>query len=837
MVKTVEEFKELVKKRIEGDIPKKDSPSKPKIKDQKKLVPKEIEVKWLKEKSGHKPGDIIKIDEKLAEQLVKKGDAELLIKKKSSIGNVGSEKGVKKNGKSGGVVGTTVTTDTTVTTVTTDTTVDNCSKCSTVVMGLQVDFSESLEKDILVCILEGENEPITVNKVHEKIGGNKESIRQAIIYGNTKKGIFEVKFKKNKENYYRCTTDWIDAQFDEYNRKSEEKEEKEEKEFHRKSSLGESVLEAKNFFEIYKKEVGESIRSNFNVVYIDFMELAEFSNRLSDELLSNPEETLKILELALEERGVIDNPRVRIKNIPHSNRVFIENIRSKYVDKLIFIEGRVVSITDVRPQVVEAKFECPSCGTIISLLQNEKKFKEPSRCSCGRRGGFKLVSKEMVDTAKIILEDLQEKTDNPYTRRLNIFIKEDLTIPDNIRTFTPGNEVKIVGVLKEVSIPLRTGGISTRLDIAMDVNSVELSEEEVNILNFSDEEVREIQGVATIIDEKGLGEINSSFAPEVYGYEEIKNAIILQLCNKRNSPKEEGVRNKPNILLIGDPGVAKSVLGNFAVSITHGARRVVGGGSSAVGITASVIKEEDGWRVEPGAFVLARELLFIDELNNLQDEDKPKLQEAMSEQSVTISKANIRMKMTVTAGALATANPIRGVFDAGENFVKQFNLPLPIINRFDEIFIMKDNIDETSDEAIASRMVSRDRGTIESKYSKDFLKKFFVYVKNSEEPNIDNKIATRLKKLYSQFRRYKTSFVNINPRVNESILRLIKASAKIRLSNKVEEKDIERAINILSESYYNLPKYNTFRDIEKKKEDSSEESVKVIKMKDIKVRE
>ena len=209
----------------------------------------------------------------------------------------------------------------------------------------------------------------------------------------------------------------------------------------------------------------------------------------------------------------------------------------------------------------------------------------------------------------------------------------------------------------------------------------------------------------------------------------------------------------------------------------------------------------------------------------------------MSEQSVTISKANIRMKMTVTAGALATANPVRGVFDIGENLVKQFNLPLPIINRFDEIFIMKDNIDETSDEAIASRMVSRDRGTIESKYSKDFLKKFFVYVKNSEEPNIDNKIATRLKKLYSQFRRYKTSFVNINPRVNESILRLIKASAKIRLSNKVEEKDIERAINILSESYYNLPEYNAFRDIEKKKEDSSEESIKVIKMKDIKVRE
>ncbi|GAH87886.1 unnamed protein product, partial [marine sediment metagenome] len=183
---------------------------------------------------------------------------------------------------------------------------------------------------------------------------------------------------------------------------------------------------------------------------------------------------------------------------------------------------------------------------------------------------------------------------------------------------------------------------------------------------------------------------------------------------------------------------------------------------------------------------------------------------AMSEQSVTISKANIRMKMKVTAGALATANPIRGVFKNDEDLVKQFNLPLPIINRFDEIFVMRDHVNEISDEAIASKMVSKERGTIQSKYSKEFLKKFFAYIKNFKEPKIEEEIATRLKKLYSLLRRYKTSSININPRVNESILRLIKASAKIRLSDKVEEKDIERAINILSVSYYNLPDYSFF---------------------------
>ena len=674
-------------------------------------------------------------------------------------------------------------------------------------------FGESTLEQIIKNLVLSKS-ALTFGELAIKTGQSEANIRNTI---SRNKSFFGIKKGKGRICYtylLHMVFDELQVRIDTIKKREQEKEQEIKEKEEKISKEEELVIEAKNFFDSFKKDIGKQLRQG-NVILIDFMKITEFSNKLSDEILVKPEETLKILEEALEEGGLINFPRVRIKNIPKNQRIFIENIRSKNVNELIFVEGRVVSITDVRPQVVNAKFECPSCGTIISVLQIEKKFREPARCSCGRRGGFRLLSKEMVDTAKIILEDLQEKTDNPYTRRLNIFIKEDLTAPENIKMFTPGNEVKVVGILKEVPVQLRAGGFSTKFDIALEVNSVELSEEEVNILKFSDEDIREIKDVSAIIDNEGLKEINTSFAPDVYGYEEIKNAIILQLCNQRNFPKSEGARNKPNILLIGDPGVAKSVLGNFAVSITHGARRVVGGGSSAVGITASVIKEEDGWRVEPGAFVLARDLLFIDELNNLHDEDKPKLQEAMSEQSVTISKANIRMKMKVTAGALATANPMRGVFKDDEDLVKQFNLPLPIINRFDEIFIMRDNISKDSDEAIASKMVSRDRGTIKAKYSKDFLKKFFTYIKNFKEPHIDNKIATRLKKLYSQLRRYKTSSININPRVNESLLRLIKSSAKIRLSDKVEEKDIERAINILSNSYYNLPDYSVFKDIKK----------------------
>lgn len=674
-------------------------------------------------------------------------------------------------------------------------------------------FEDSINGRILK-ILATSDEYFTYDKIAELMGKNPANIRQAI---DRQKEDF-VKYKPDDKKIViqiiQKKRDEIQLRIDNYNRKiNQEASKNEEKE--KENLKGEElIIESKKFFNFIKKDLGKQLKQRKGNVIINFMDLVLYSIPLSENLLCNPEETFKLLQIALEESGLV-NPneiRVRVINLPTSQNISIENLRSKHLDELIFIEGRVVSITDVRPQAVSAKFECPSCGTIISVLQIEKKFREPSRCSCGRRGGFKLISKEMVDTARIILEDLQEKTDNPHTRRLNVFIKEDLTNHYNIKMVTPGNEVKIVGVLKEIPIPLSKGGFSTRFEIAIEVNSVELSEQEIDVSKFSEEEIKEIEEVSMKIDLEGLKEINPSFAPEIYGLEEIKNAMILQLCNKRNNSINGNMRNKPNILLIGDPGSAKSVLGNFAVSITSGARKVTGGGSSAVGITASVIKEDDGWRVEPGAFVLAKDLLFIDELNNLSDEDKPKLQEAMSEQSVTIAKANIRMTMKVTAGALATANPSKGVFRDDEDLVKQFNLPAPIINRFDEIFVIRDRVDEEADKAIAKNMLNRDRGRIKPKYSKEFLKKFFVYIKQSQEPIIEDSIAEYMGEIYAKVRRYKTSSININPRLKETLIRLSKASAKIRLSETIEKKDIERAINILSKSYYNIPSYKIFED-------------------------
>jgi replicative DNA helicase Mcm len=272
--------------------------------------------------------------------------------------------------------------------------------------------------------------------------------------------------------------------------------------------------------------------------------------------------------------------------------------------------------------------------------------------------------------------------------------------------------------------------------------------------------------------------------------------------------------------LIGDPGVAKSVLCDFSVSITPGSRKAVGGGSSAVGITASVVKEEEslgGYRVEPGAMILAKELFFLDELNNLSDEDKPKLQEGMNEQTVSINKANLHVQMKVTGGILAGANPKNGHFITGgkESIQEQFNIPSPILNRFDSIFVLQDEVNEKLDKQIAENMLKRQRGILKPEYSKEFLKDFFAYIRHFPEPKISEEISKKIQNLYSEARNTYNQGVKINPRFLESLTRMAISSAKLRLSEEVNETDLIIALKILSKSQYKVSEliYLRFKDV------------------------
>jgi len=569
----------------------------------------------------------------------------------------------------------------------------------------------------------------------------------------------------------------------------------------------EMITEAKEFFNSYKKQIGEAVRSADNTVYVSFDDLASFSPKLSELFLERPEEILGILEISLAETELIKNPRIRFTDIPKNNFVKIRNIRAKHLNKLVWVEGIVRQASDVRPQVVSARFECPSCGTIISVLQLEKKFKEPTRCSCGRKGFFKLVSKQMVDAQRLVVEESPEALiGGEQPRRINIFLKEDLVEPKMEERTTPGSKIKVFGVLNEVPVPLPMG-VSTRFDLAIDANNIIPLEETYEDLRISEEDELQIKELS--LDPKVFKKLSDSIAPSIYGYDEIKQSLVLQLFGGVKKEKVDGTvsRGDIHILLVGDPGVAKSITLKFIAKIAPKGRYVVGKSTSGAGLTATVVRDEflRGWSLEAGAMVLSNKgIVCIDEIEKMDPQDRSAMHEAMEQQSVTISKANVQASLRAETSVLAAGNPKFGRFDPYQAIAQQVDIQPTLLNRFDVIFMLRDIPEKSKDEAIASHVLlehqkSHSRGPIEP----DLFRKYIAYAKQKVSPKLTDDAVDEIKQFYVGLRNSPTSSdspvkpIPITARQLEALIRLSEASARSRLSETVDKADAIRSINLM----------------------------------------
>ena len=581
-----------------------------------------------------------------------------------------------------------------------------------------------------------------------------------------------------------------------------------------KSKNEELMIEAKGFFDFYKKELGVSLRKGENVIktiFLDFMKLVEYSNKLAEEILVNPEENIRVLELAIEEKGLIENVRIRLLNLPKSQDIKVRNLRSRNLNEIIVIEGIIRQASDVRPQVVNAKFECPSCGTVLSVLQIDKKFREPTRCSCGRRGGFKLISKEMVDTQRLVIEEAPESlTGGEQPKRINIFLKEDLVEPHMEEKTTPGSRIKVMGILKEVPVPLQSGGLSTRFELALEANNIIPLEETFEELDINDEDERQILELSQ--DPKVFEKLTQSIIPSVWGYDEIKRCLILQLFGGVEKIHADGQRSRGDfhILLIGDPGVAKSATLNFMAKISPKGRYVVGKSATGAGLTATVVRDEylRGWSLEAGSMVLANKgLLCIDELEKMDPGDRSAMHEAMEQQTVTISKANVHATLRAETSVLAAANPKFGRFDPFQSIAQQIDLPPTLINRFDVIFPLRDLPNREKDELIAIHVLHEHQKMGEEMLiSKDLLRKYVAYAKQRIKPVLTEEAVDEIKRFYVELRNTPVSGesavrpIPISARQLQALIRMSEASARMRLSETVDSDDAKRAIEIMK--YY-----------------------------------
>jgi len=575
----------------------------------------------------------------------------------------------------------------------------------------------------------------------------------------------------------------------------------------------EHIEKFQEFFESYKENLYEVSINDLKCISIDFSDISKFDPELSEELLNTPDDVLKAAELSITNIELPNTDiRVRVFNLPKTKLVKIRDIRSDHISKFINVEGIVRQTSDVRPQVVSAIFECPSCGNNITILQLESKFREPNRCSCGRSGKFRLLSKDLIDAQRLVVEESPDNLDGgEQPKRLAIFLKEDLVDPKMEKRSTPGSKISVVGIVKEVVIPLSTGGQSTRYDLVMECNSVMSVEETFEDIKISKKDVKEIENLSK--NPKVYDKFVKSIAPSIYGHESIKEAIVLQLMGGVKKVRPDGTRTRGDmhILLVGDPGAGKSQILQFIAKTAPKARFISGKGASAAGMTASVVKDEflRGWALEAGALVLANNgIACLDELDKISVEDTSSLHEALEQQTVTISKANIQATLRTETTVLAAANPKFGRFDPYTPIAGQINMPPALINRFDLIFTIRDMPDKDKDDKIAQHVldIQMNPETLKSDIPPKLIKKYIAYVKQKIFPKLTKDAVQEIKKFYVGLRNMPTMGdeggvkpIPISARQLEALVRLAEGSARVRLSKTVDRSDAKRAIRILKD--------------------------------------
>jgi len=552
-------------------------------------------------------------------------------------------------------------------------------------------------------------------------------------------------------------------------------------------------MEIKNIFNLIKKE----IIFNKDYIEIDVDLIREINYKISDLLIQNPFTTIPLFEKAL--TTFLEKKEIRFKNI--GNRINIRDLRVDNLNKFISTKGILKRITKVIPRVINIGYECPSCGTTISVPQISKKRREPTKCSCGRKGSFRLKNEEIKNIQELNLEEIPEELDGKQPNQLRVYIEGTLTEETFSNKLQPGKKIEVIGTITRLPAFMDAKDEQTNLsEFMINTNNIITLEEEDDII-LDDEDLMQIKEIAS---NNPLKVLSDSLVPEIYGNEEIKEAIILQAVKGVARERSDGTfsREDIHILLCGDPGVSKSVTLKATINKIPKSRMVVGTKTSKVGLGAMAVKDEltSSWSLECGALVLSSgSLLCIDELDKMYKENLSELLEPMSSGTVTINKAGISAKLSSRTSILASANPIQGNFNLQQHLAKQLDLPSPILNRFDLIFIMLDRPNKDFDSSSVDHVFGSLTKKRTSEIPKKLFKKYIFYCRKLK-PKINEELLTPLKEFYMALRQRSNKDSEIGLPINlrnlEGLIRLSEAHAKLRLSESVEKEDFDVAKRI-----------------------------------------
>lgn len=549
---------------------------------------------------------------------------------------------------------------------------------------------------------------------------------------------------------------------------------------------------------------------------IDFNALDRFDPLITDELLEQPEKVFEAFQQAIENIDMpgYSNINVRLTSLPEKREKRIRNLRSSDIGKLICIEGIVKSATEVMPQIYKSIYKCPDCGALIEVEQRENTVKKPNFCECGRRSGFILEEELKMDVRWITVNEPFDLTEGEKPGEIKVFLKGGLTTTKMQRRTDPGNRLRITGTVKEQAV-VKNGKKKLLMTMIMDANNVEYSEKEYEDIVITEEDEKKIEEFAK--DPEVYRKLRASIAPGIYGHDEIKDAILMQMFGGTEHRSPDGTKTRGNIhiLITGDPGVAKSQILKLVADIIPRGRYVSGKGVTGAGLTATVRKDEEisgSWVLEAGALILANKgLISIDEFDKMNVDDQVAMHEAMSIETVSIAKASISATLPAKTAVLAAANPQLGRFDPMRSIIEQIKIPETLMSRFDLKFALRDVPERSSDERIVTHILhSRtEPDTVKPIVDTDLFRKYIAYAKmKCPSIQLSEDAKKMLKEFYVDMRNKNLTegshAVAITLRQFEALIRLAQASAKIKLKDYADQEDAQRAIELMKFSLRQL---------------------------------
>jgi len=560
-----------------------------------------------------------------------------------------------------------------------------------------------------------------------------------------------------------------------------------------------------------------------------------------------------------------------------SRHLTSRTLTSRFINNLVCVEGIVTKVSLVRPKVVTSVHYCPNTAKsterhysdLTSLEGPPTSAAYPTQDDDGNPLQTEFGLSRYKDHQTLSIQELPEKAPTgQLPRSCDVIIEHDLV--DKVK---PGDRVQIVASFR--ALPGKQGGYTSgTFRTVLLANNIILRGGAEDGPVISGDDVQKCKKLAKQEKKRIFSILARSLAPSIHGHEYVKKALLCQLLGgvEKILPNGSRLRGDINIMLIGDPSVAKSQMLRYVLATSTRAVTTTGRGTSGVGLTAAVTTDQETGdrRLEAGAMVLAdRGIVCIDEFDKMTDMDRTAIHEVMEQGRVTISKAGIHARLNARCSVLAAANPVYGRYDAFKTPMQNIGMQDSLLSRFDLVFILLDTVDLESDRLISDHVVrvhryrsprevdgdvtkinsgaddlSTDSKETEVKETPmwakhdnlldggkrakrgnerllhlDFVKKY-IEVSKCIKPVLTEEACEMIGEEYSRLRSMDfeggdsvSRTQPVTARALETLIRLSSAHAKARLSKLIEKEDAKTAIELVQFAY--------FKKVEKKKKKRS----------------